>query len=174
MNIFILDSNIKKSVEYYTDKHCVKMILEYCQMLCTTVSVNQDIHNRLSIISIPYIATHKNHPCTKWVVKNYDNFAWLSALTHELHKEYYHRYGRQHLSYTKLRENKIIDDDAITHGQTLIIEELHPAIVMPDECKTNSVVESYRNYYRLYKQQQFAWRNRQIPFWLELKVIPSQ
>jgi hypothetical protein len=111
MNIFILDANIKNSVMYHTDKHCVKMILEHCQMLCTAVLINPNLQAILDIIYIPYKKSHINHPCTIWVSKNYDNFAWLVAYTYELHEEYKYRYAKEHLSYTTLKINKIITDE---------------------------------------------------------------
>ena len=36
MNIFYLDHDQKKCAQMHTDRHCVKMILEYAQLLCTT------------------------------------------------------------------------------------------------------------------------------------------
>ena len=35
MNIFYLSSCPQEAAESHNDKHCVKMILEYAQMLCT-------------------------------------------------------------------------------------------------------------------------------------------
>ena len=35
MNIFYLDYDTKKCAEMHVDKHCVKMILEYAQLLST-------------------------------------------------------------------------------------------------------------------------------------------
>ena len=166
MNIFILDANIKSSVRYHVDKHCVKMILEYCQMLCTAVLTNHNFRVELGITDVPYKKSHIKHPCTMWVGKNYDNFAWLVACTHELHGEYKYRYVREHLSYTTLRDAKIITDKDIAYGSNLSILDLLPACVMPDECKTDSVIESYRNYYRQYKSQLFSWTKRDKPYWL--------
>ena len=57
MNIFVLDENHSLNVSYYCDKHVVKMILEYAQILSTVV--------RESGIDSGYKSTHKNHPCTK-------------------------------------------------------------------------------------------------------------
>lgn len=151
---------------FHTDKHCVKMILEHCQMLCTAVLINPDLQTTLKIISVPYKKSHINHPCTIWVSKNYNNFAWLVAYTHELHEEYRYRYGREHLSYTTLKTCKIISDRLITYGNTLSILNLSPVCVMPDECKTNSVIESYRNYYRQYKSHLFSWTKRDKPYWI--------
>lgn len=166
MNIFILDTDIKTSARYNVDKHCVKMILEHCQMLCTVVSINSELQNKLSINTIPYKPTHAKHPCTVWVNSHYDNFAWLVAYTHELHNEYNYRYNRNHLSYTTLRKHNIITDEIIAHGSSLAILDLNPIAAMPDECKTNSVIESYRNYYRLHKSHMFNWTKRDKPEWV--------
>ena len=35
MNIFYLDHDVTKCAEMHNDKHCVKMILEYAQLLST-------------------------------------------------------------------------------------------------------------------------------------------
>jgi hypothetical protein len=42
---------------------------------------------------------------------------------------------------------------------------------MPDEYKVDSVVESYRNYYRGAKASFAVWKNRETPFWFEEKVL---
>lgn len=166
MNIFILDIDIKKSAKYHADKHCVKMILEHCQMLCTALHLNHSLQEELGIVDIPYKKAHVKHPCTLWVSKNYDNFAWLVAYTHELHNEYKHRYGREHLSYITLKSSKIITKALIKYGSKLSITDLKPACAMPDECKTESVIDSYRNYYRMHKSHLFSWTRRNKPDWL--------
>lgn len=166
MNIFILDANMETSAMYHVDKHCVKMILEHCQMLCTAISTNPNLQNTLNVTDIPYKPSHRNHPCTIWVSKNYDNFAWLIAYTHALHEEYKYRYGRNHLSYITLKNSSIITNTAISYGSKLSILELLPAIVVPDDCRTASVIESYRSYYRKHKTQLFSWTKRNKPYWI--------
>lgn len=167
MNIFILDEDMKTSAMSYGDKHCVKMILEHAQMLCSALHINRELANSLKIEAIPYKISHRNHPCTAWVSKNYNNFAWLTAFTHILHEEYQYRYGNKtHLSYATLKKCNIINKEIICHGKSLKILELNPVCVMPDECKTESIIESYRNYYRQYKTALFQWRKRDTPFWL--------
>ena len=166
MNIFILDVHITNSARYHADRHCVKMILEHCQMLCTAVNTNPNLQNTLNVTHAPYKSSHINHPCTIWVSHNHDNFAWLVAYTHELHEEYKYRYERSHLSYTTLVDSGIITDGAINYGSKLSILDLSPVMVIPDDCKTDSVVESYRNYYRKYKTQLFSWTKRNTPDWI--------
>ncbi|MDD3266481.1 MAG: pyrimidine dimer DNA glycosylase/endonuclease V [Burkholderiales bacterium] len=166
MNIFILDVNLKKSAIYHVDKHCVKMILEHAQMLCTSLIINENLRNQLNVEIVPYKKSHMSHPCTIWVSSNYDNFAWLVAYTHELHEEYKYRYNKEHLSYKTLLAHNIITKELITHGNKLTITELNPPTVMPEECQSTSVVDSYRNYYKQYKHELFKWTKRDIPDWI--------
>ena len=157
MNIFILDYNVEECAKAHCDKHVSKMILESAQLLCTAINVlaGEQV--------TPYKTTHTNHPCAKWVRESNSNAIYLYELMSQLNQEYYFRYGRQHLSYLKLEENKIFD---------LILKYLPkgefttPALAMPDEYKTSNVVESYRNYYREAKQHLHAWAKRGQPAWL--------
>lgn len=40
MNLFILDNDIEKSAQAHVDKHCIKMILESAQLLCTAIRLH--------------------------------------------------------------------------------------------------------------------------------------
>jgi len=166
MNIFILDRDMKKSARYHTDKHCVKMILEHCQMLCTALNLNAKLRKQLAIGKVPYKSAHVKHPCTLWVSQGYDNFAWLVAYTHVLHQEYQYRYGREHLSYLTLKNSGIITPSLISYGKTRDILELSAPRAMPDECKVGTVIDSYRLYYQMHKTHLFTWTKRRVPLWL--------
>jgi hypothetical protein len=39
------------------------------------------------------------------------------------------------------------------------------ALAIPDECKTDDAVESYRNYYRTDKRYLCKWTKREVPDW---------
>ena len=57
MNIFVLDENIEICAQYHCDKHVVKMITKYNQLMSTACHI-------LNInIEIIYKKTHVNHPC---------------------------------------------------------------------------------------------------------------
>lgn len=88
MNIFYLDKDSSKSVQYYVDKHVVKMITEYAQLLSTAV--------RLSGIDAGYKVTHQNHPSAIWTRESLSNWLWLKDLSYELNKEYMYRYQKTH------------------------------------------------------------------------------
>lgn len=157
MNIFFLDYDVKKCAEYHNNRHCVKMILEQVQILCSVHWVNDN--------PAPYRLTHKNHPCSIWARESLSNYLYLCELTLELCKEYTYRYGKIHKTQQVLNwciENKPnIQDIGFTT----------PALAMPDQYKTSCPVESYRNYYINEKNHIAEWKNRDIPYWFEEELV---
>ncbi len=152
MNIFYLDSDIKKCAEYHCDKHVIKMILETAQLLCSSHWVSGSTY-------APYQLSHKNHPCSIWVRKSLSNYRYLCNLGIELCNEYSFRYGKKHKSQEVIEwcinnEPKIND-----------IGFSEPPTAMGDEYKLKSVIDSYRNYYKLAKKDFATWKNRNIPEW---------
>lgn len=159
MNIFVLSKNTKKCARYHANKHVVKMILETAQLLCSAHAI---LDNASTIEDIElYKLTHKNHPCSVWVRSSKANYEWLYDLFYELCEEYTYRYGKVHLCDTKLKNvlafvPKNIPDIPMTPF----------ALAMPDECKEEDPVESYRNYYRTHKQHLLSWSKRPEPEWI--------
>ena len=153
MNIFILSTDPLQAAKWHCDKHVVKMILESFQVLCAVFHSQQ--------IEAPYKLTHKNHPCTKWVMESKENFEWVLALGKALCDEYTERYGKSHKSetvYNWINEQK----------DKLVFEQkgLTPFVLaMPDEYKGADPVESYRNYYRKGKAHLHNWKQNK-PSWL--------
>lgn len=144
MNIFVLDTDQKKAAQMHNDKHVVKMILETAQLLCTVHHMTKSDEDRESI---PYKINHKNHPCSIWARECKENYLWLQKFGEELFKEYVHRYGKYHKSYDVI---KWCAENVPTLKENGSITEFKCA--MPDECKVDNPVQSYRNYYRMYKQ----------------------
>lgn len=154
MNIFVLDWDVKKCAEYHNDKHVVKMILETAQLLCGVHHMTDQFNNK-----IPYKLSHKNHPCSIWVRESITNYLWLCELGLELCKEYTYRYGRRHKSQDVIEWCVTNKANICDKGFT------EPPKAMPDKYKVDSVVESYRNYYKGEKVSFSKWKNRQIPLW---------
>ena len=177
MNIFYLDNNPQKCAEMHVDKHCVKMILEYAQLLSTahrvldgdlTVGKSATGRKKTTYIlpdqrdGILYSATHINHPSAIWVRQSEQNYRWLFGLFCELLDEYTYRYGKVHacdrLVTTLGRPPKNID------METRFTE---PTPAMPDNYKVaGDSIQSYKNYYLGDKQRMFSWKNRQQPNWI--------
>ena len=154
MNIFFLHWDPRICAVMHVDKHVIKMILETCQLLCTTHHVTN------SNYTPPYKMTHKNHPCTIWVRESQSNYKYLVRLGKALCKEYTYRYNKIHKceSYIKeLGKNiPLIPDIGFTS----------PAQAMPDMYKSDDAIESYRAYYFFEKTDLHSWKKRNIPDWI--------
>lgn len=156
MNIFVLEQQPELAAQYHCDKHVVKMILEYSQLLSTAHRV-LDGEDAPSIL---YKQTHINHPCAKWARESTSNYEWLFNLLHQLHREYRFRYDREHKSARLL--------NALFNFPTqLPFGDITPQpLAMPDHCKiTGNPVASYRNYYIQEKAYFATWKKREMPFW---------
>lgn len=106
MNIFFLDRDPELCAKAHYDKHVVKMILEYAQLLSTAHHVLGSDVNPECI----YKEAYKNHPCAIWVRQSPRNYYWLVGLWLNLLKEYYFRYGKIHASSALTKYLKVIPD----------------------------------------------------------------
>lgn len=158
MNIFYLDSEVKKCAEYHVNSHIVKMPLETAQLLC---SAHWNTGGEA-----PYKNTHRNHPCSLWARNSISNYMWLCELGFSLLDEYSFRYGKTHGCHkviTWCSENiPNLKEDGFTE----------PPLAMGDEFKVISfgkvnVIQSYRNYYLKAKNHLFQWKKRDIPDWVK-------
>ena len=180
MNIFVLDRDPEIAAKYHCNKHVVKMILESGQMLCGAHWLSFLHKNGKDLKSFkrvrdaqawlrenmpkhkqpPWKLSHANHPCSVWTRESKDNYRWHCELGLALCAEYTRRYGKIHKS--EQLHNWLTDNvpDIPDIGRTE-----HPAC-MPDDCKVDSVVESYKNYYREYKKRLAVWEPRATtPSW---------
>jgi hypothetical protein len=153
MNIFVVDNNPVIAAKALCDKHIVKMPLETAQMLCSV----HWLHNSKA----PYRLTHKNHPCTKWATYSNANYEWLVRHGIALCEEYTARYNRRHKCQDVVEWAKNNKPKTLKHGQ--LTEQPQ---CMPDDCKSDFVVEAYRNYYRKHKHHIASWK-RNKPMWFE-------
>ena len=188
MNIFYLDRDPVKCAEYHVDKHCIKMILEYAQLLSTahrmidgteTTAKSKTGRNVKRWIlpdereTVLYSATHINHPSAVWARQNKDNYCWLHSLLCELCKEYTYRYGKTH----KCQEIGLVDKLAIVPYNLSDTKFTQPTPAMPDACKVpGDSIKSYRNYYIMEKQRMWSWKgkinSRTEPNWFIKMVEP--
>jgi hypothetical protein len=165
MNLFILSLVPQEIAMYMMDKHICKILLEAVQVLCTVkriIDLEDDDDNIL------YKLTHKNHPITLWCKTSRENFIWTLDLVEELHKEWKFRYNhsdtRKHKSFVvaEYLRNRTPDECKFKEkGLTQF------AFVMPEQYKTDDIVESYRNYYMSEDKKKIAtWnKTREKPDW---------
>jgi len=173
MNIFYLDHCPQKCAEYHVDKHVVKMILEYCQLLSTahrildgkeTIAESKTGRKVKRWIlpdereTVLYSATHVNHPSAVWCRETAGNYHWLYKLLTSLCAEYTYRYGKVH----KCQETGLVD--ALQFAPHKIDSQdpfSGPTPAMPDACKVpGDSLKSYRNYYIMEKQRMWSWKGK--------------
>ena len=152
MNIFVLDYNQERCAQYHCDKHVVKMILEYAQILSTNVRLTSEL-------DVGYRVTHRNHPCTIWARESLSNWLWLKELARQLNIEYRYRYKNiyNHKSYDVIESLPIPNIDDV--GLTAFPQ------AMPDYCKVEDAVDAYRLYYIREKSSIASWTKRNAPDW---------
>ncbi len=185
MNIFYLNDDPVKCAHDHVDKHVVKMILEYAQLLSTahrildgveSVGLSKTGRKQTRYVlpddreSILYSATHINHPSAIWCRQSSANYMWLAELLEECCKEYSYRYGKVHkverdglMQTLKNNFPKNISDKPFTE----------PTPAMPDECKVpGDSIKSYQNYYLMNKGHLWSWKgkinSRTMPVWLDM------
>jgi len=175
VNIFYLSNNPTECAQQHVDKHVVKMILEYGQLMSTAHRVldgqpfygktknNRNIQRWLlpdSREEVIWKASHFNHPSGIWVRQSSSHYIWLYNLWLEMLSEYTHRYSKKHSAermkkcFSQLPEN-------IPHKGWLS----DPTPAMPDEYKASNVIQSYRNFYIGDKKSFATWKNRDTPSW---------
>lgn len=176
MNIFYLDRDPKVSAQMHCDKHVVKMIIEYAQLMSTahrildgeeyidkTANGRRIKRWRLNDEREGGLmkASHINHPSNIWTRSNNNNYMWLYYMWRALCLEYTHRYGKHHAceKYASLIQN-------IPKNIPLEYNKTEPPPAMPDECKIpGDSIASYHKYY-IEKKAGFAkWTNRETPKW---------
>jgi len=176
MNIFYLHNDPSTCAKMHVDKHCVKMILEYAQLLSTAhryldgiLSIGLSKSGRKQqryVLSdnrehILYSATHINHPSAIWVRQSDKNYSWLFDMFQALLEEYTYRYGKNH-ACEKLLWALEVRPNNIPRGNFI-----EPTPAMPDHYKvTGDSIQSYKNYYLGDKTRMFSWKNRETPSWV--------
>ena len=187
MNIFYLHPEPRVCAEMHNDKHCIKMILEYAQLLSTahrvldgtpTIDRGGAAGRQRTTYILPdsrdamlYRATHINHPSAIWVRVRESHYRWLFGLWIELMEEYTYRYGKNH-ACEKLIGYLNAPPKNIEFGGGFD----GPTPAMPDDVKVaGDSMKSYRNYYISNKQHLASWQgkinSRSVPKWFKNEAI---
>lgn len=156
MNIFFLDLDIEKCVQAHCDKHVVKMILEYAQLLSSVHRVTNPEYE-----GTHYKLTHKNHPDAVWARASIRNYEYLFSLAILLGEEYTYRYGKVHKSIG------IIEAMPYPSGLDNIPFTEPPKCVHDDFKGIEDTVEAYRQYYIRDKGHFCVWTGRPTPEWFK-------
>lgn len=171
MNIFYLDNDPKICARFHCDKHVVKMVLEYCQLLSSAHRVLDGAKvtgsNRFILPDWReeklYQVTHLNHPSTIWTRTNRANYEWLYRLLLELNTEYEYRYSKIH----KSKSDGIIETLKTIPRNIPQGDFFEPSQAMPDTYKKESdSIGAYQAFYLGEKAHFLSWKNRPIPNWV--------
>lgn len=186
MNIFALSDDTTEAARSHLDRHVVKMIIEYAQLLSTAHRVldgaSTDLQRQNGKIKTVrllkgesavliddklqihdpqcYSATHQNHPSAIWARETSSNYLWLANLFRECSKEYTHRYKRQHATFEKHGTFLMVPPKNITVGSRTKFPQ-----AMPEEFKDEDSIRAYQNYYLGPKAAFARWTNRTPPTW---------
>lgn len=188
MNVFFLDYDPQKCAQMHNNKHTIKMIIEYSQLMSTahrvldgteytdlTANGRRIKRYRLDDEREPVLfkATHLNHPSAIWCRENLANYQWLYRMWSHLLDEYTYRYGKVH-ACARLKDTLRFPPTKIPVG-----EFFAPTPAMPTEVKVLSEnpqpgrkydsLKSYHNYYNIEKRSFANWNGkigtRPVPDW---------
>ena len=170
MNVFCLDKDPVIAAEMMCDKHIVKMIIEYSQILSAVVDVNymneykgKDNIKPSKRLGLPgYPPNHIKHPSTMWTIESKGNAKWLLKHLRATIRQYQIRYNKRH----KLE------------GCLMIYDAQMKYLSFPKNRKTEFVqaitdkrwhkkdpIEAYRTYYNMEKFMFAKWKLGNIPYW---------
>ena len=180
MNIFYLHNNPRIAAEQHVDKHVVKMIVEYAQLLSTAHRMvdgiqyaaksktgrnvkrykleNENLDNTI------YKAVHYHHPSAVWARETKPQYDWLYSLFVELGKEYSYRYGN------KIHSTNALLNEVLKNAPKNIKQDgwrdPPPAMSHFPQCIVpGDSIKSYHNYYKEAKSYFAKWTNRKAPDW---------
>jgi len=178
MNIFFLHREPRIAAEQHCDKHVVKMIVEYSQLLSTahrildgTEYVGKTANGRsIKRWSLPddreqnlCLACHINHPSAIWTRSNIDHYRWLHDLLYFLIGEYKYRYNDK-VHKTEERMPWLLDAPRnipiVDWSDPPPAMKLYPQCIVPGDS-----IQSYRNYYLDAKKHFAKWKRRGEPDW---------
>lgn len=179
MNLFTLceeisyPAHLQINAEYHCDRHVIKMILEYSQLLSTAMHVMPHTFSGCKPITAPLGKSHANHPVALWACALPENAMYLLrmavALCHEKNHRWpcrpRHAYETQLLALVeKLESNPLFNTFPASFPvavKSKAGQKVHAPLL--------EVVSTYRDYYVADKAGFATWRRRIKPMWFLLR-----
>jgi hypothetical protein len=166
--------SISRCSRYHFNKHVIKMIIEYTQLLSTCwhmlapEKALEHMNNKLI-----YKKTHVNHPCNIWVRLHQNNYLYVAKLAFSLCNEWRYRYNHHKIHTCEpkllfmLKNIPPINNTVITKSKNNPKCLLGPfPQAMPEDCKirkntVHTCVKAYRKYYKSkHKQHLVSWTKK--------------
>jgi hypothetical protein len=192
MNIFVLHWKHRKCARWHLDKHIVKMLLEYCQLLytahwalyypelleCKSAVALSRAQKKLEVPEYMQVAPtcdttgeptyrpcHIHHPCAKWTRLSSGNYDWLAKLGLEVAKEFTFRFGKEHSCQKHM-------EWLATHLPPTIskLPQTRFVLAMDEEYKiSKDPISCYRHYYNTSKKEKgiIKYTKRNVPHWVK-------
>ena len=178
MNIFFLSMSIIRCSQAHFDKHVIKMILEYCQLLSTCWHLTNPIQGQKYLENDQiYRKTHIHHPCVKWLLLHYNNYDYVVKLGLALCKEWRYRYKHEKIHGCEPKLLFLYDNRPNLPNHEIIKTSHNPKCLqlplpqaMPIKYKkkdsVHGCVRAYRRYYKSScKSHLVNWKGRDKPLW---------
>jgi hypothetical protein len=158
MQLYVLDYNPQKAVEYLADCHVIKMCLETAQIL-SYVRFNNGMEY-IEGLPKPY---NPKHPVIK-AINSPEKINWLLDYNKAIHQEYIYRFNKEHAYH------KIVDIyEGLRNSCGYSLEHLDFARDFKDfSTPKKDLVESFKDYYRFKKSIIKRWKysKRIEPDWM--------
>lgn len=155
MNIFYFSDNAWMCASQHADKHVVKMILEYAQLLSTAHHILDPDTDHSKI----YKRTHINHPCAVWVRQSSKHYRYVFDLLKACLFEYERRYGKIHKTKSLINYLSGVPNNLKDNGW------VDPPQCMPDKYKQDDTILAYQSYFNGEKQHIAKWKLDDVPYW---------
>ena len=178
MNIFFLSMSIMRCAQAHFDKHVIKMILEYCQLLSTCWHLLNPIEAEKHLTNKNiYKKTHIHHPCVKWLQLHANHYDYVVRLALQLCKEWRYRYQHDKIHGCEPKLLFLSQHRPTLPNYNIVKTSDNPKCLqlplpqaMPIECKKRNTihgcVRAYRTYYKSsYKSHLVHWKRRDKPSW---------
>ena len=165
MNLFVLDLDPAKAAQNLCNLHVIKMPTESANILLAPFSKLGCVLPSTKHSGKPFRISHPNHPATLFAQKSYGNYVWVLNNMREMCAEYSFRYGKRHYS-----ENYL--DYAVENMDKLSFDSIN--LTHFPRCfgdfkekidKNLSIVDAYREFYRLDKRDFATWPEGKVPAW---------
>lgn len=162
--------SIMRCAKAHFDKHVIKMIIEYCQLLSTAYHVLEPENAKSHLDNeLIYRKTHVNHPCAIWIRQHINNYNYVARLGLQLCHEWRYRYNHTRLHGSELKLIFLYNHHPKLPVNIIVKTSKNPKCLTPlpqamvESCKINkdtihAGVTAYRNYYKSsHKSHLVSW-----------------
>lgn len=192
MNIFVLDDDVTECARAHNNKHCVKMIVEYCQLMSSAHRLTDGVPRKIHMETKSGGIRQKLVHMLPGETIDYPDDGGYEIVNSKCYKETHEshpcavwtRENSENYEWLALLTTELLDEYTHRYGRihecSKVMEFLQNspnkirksssrtpfALAMPDEHRVKGdAVQSYRNYYNNDKASFSKWSKREVPAW---------